>query len=383
MTQQDENPGTASGPATDGAQEIQRQFAQLQAEMKRVMAEPHAAPPEPAYPTEDAADFQRIEQGLDALRRDADRLRARMTNRAEDIALADAVAALQTRTEEIARQSAEIGRRAEESNTRLTQAVHGNRETIEDLAFQLEALTRRRWSRWLVPLAILLGALAIAAAVLLSVPGRTEMLIDRFNTLVFPQKPHAELTPAPVPPPEAPPPAPAKTAEAAPIPPGPAPAPAPTSVAPVAEPPPLPAAPVPVAAAPAPPTPAPAAPPVGASPPPAPASAAIDAGASRGRIVLRAKGDTWIEVRNRQGGVLVGRVLRDGETWPVPEQAALVLSTGNAGGLELLVDGTPAPSLGGVGMVRRDVPLDPDLVRAGQYAPDPAAGRPKPSGASR
>jgi cytoskeleton protein RodZ len=81
--------------------------------------------------------------------------------------------------------------------------------------------------------------------------------------------------------------------------------------------------------------------------------------------------------------VLVGRVLRDGETWPVPEQASLVLSTGNAGGLELLVDGNPAPSLGGVGMVRRDVPLDPDLVRAGQYSPDPAAGRPKPSGASR
>jgi hypothetical protein len=381
MTQQDESPGAAK----DGAQEIQRQFAQLQAEMKRVMAEPHAAPPEPAYPTEDVADFNRIEQGLDALRRDADRLRARMTNRAEDIALADAVAALQARTEEIARQSAEIGRRAEESNTRLTQAVHGNRETIEDMAFQLEALTRRRWSRWLVPLAILLGALAIAAAVLLSVPGRTEMLIDRFNTLVFPQKPHAELTPAPVPPPEAPPPAPAKTAEAAPIAPVPAPAPVPASVPRVAEAPPLPAAPAPVAAPPAPPPPAPAPvePPVAVSQPPAPVSAPNDAGASRGRILLRAKSDTWIEVRNRQGGVLVGRVLRDGETWPVPEQASLVLSTGNAGGLELLVDGNPAPSLGGVGMVRRDVPLDPDLVRAGQYSPDPAAGRPKPSGASR
>jgi hypothetical protein len=378
MTQQDESPG----PAKDEAQEIQRQFAQLQAEMKRVMAEPHAAAPEaaqptPTFPTEDALDFTRIEQGLDALRRDADRLRARMTNRADDIALADAVAALQARTEEIARQSADIGRRAEESNTRLTQAVHGNRETIEDMAFQLEALTRRRWSRWLVPLAILLGALAIGAAVLLSVPGRTEMLIDRVNTLVFQQKPHAELAPAPLPPPEAPPPAPAKAAEAAPIAPVPAPAPVPASVPPVAEAPSLPAAPAPVAAASAPPPPTSAEPPVAGSPPPATASASIDAGASHRRIVLRAKGDTWIEVRNRQGGVLVGRVLRDGETWPVPEQASLVLSTGNAGGLELLVDGNPAPSLGGVGMVRRDVPLDPDLVRAGRYTPDLPVGHPK------
>jgi cytoskeleton protein RodZ len=97
--------------------------------------------------------------------------------------------------------------------------------------------------------------------------------------------------------------------------------------------------------------------------------------------VLHAKADTWVEVRNRQGGTLIGRVLRAGETWTVPDQATLFLSTGNAGGLELLVDGTPAPSLGAAGAIRRDVPLDAAQVRAGHYVPDPTA--PKASTASR
>ncbi len=37
--------------------------------------------------------------------------------------------------------------------------------------------------------------------------------------------------------------------------------------------------------------------------------------------------------------MLLNRVMRGGETWPVPKGAALLLTTGNAGGTELLVDG--------------------------------------------
>ncbi len=102
------------------------------------------------------------------------------------------------------------------------------------------------------------------------------------------------------------------------------------------------------------------------------------------RIVLRAKADAWLEVRDRQGPVLLNRVLRSGETWPVPPgkpPAQLLLSTGNAGGTEVLVDGQLTAALGNNGVVRHDLPLDPDAIREGRLAP-PVVAAAKP-GASR
>ena len=40
--------------------------------------------------------------------------------------------------------------------------------------------------------------------------------------------------------------------------------------------------------------------------------------------------------------------------------------TGNAGALELLVDGEVAPAIGEVGEVRRNVELDPDKLKSGE-----------------
>ncbi|CAH2603648.1 Helix-turn-helix domain-containing protein [Rhodovastum atsumiense] len=99
------------------------------------------------------------------------------------------------------------------------------------------------------------------------------------------------------------------------------------------------------------------------------------------RIVLRAKADAWLQVRDRQQGqVLLNRVLRAGETWPVPPRERLVLTTGNAGGTEVLVDGQLTAALGIDGAVRRDLPLDPEAIREGRLAPSVTAARaaPKP-----
>ena len=85
------------------------------------------------------------------------------------------------------------------------------------------------------------------------------------------------------------------------------------------------------------------------------------------RIVLRAQADSWLQVREPGGPILFSRVLKAGETWPVPPRSDLVLTTGNAGGTELLVDGVLAPGLGASGAVRRDVKLDPDLLKRGQF----------------
>ena len=84
------------------------------------------------------------------------------------------------------------------------------------------------------------------------------------------------------------------------------------------------------------------------------------------RLILRVKADSWINVRERQGPVLLNRVMRTGETWPVPQRAQLLLTTGNAGATELMVDGQLTAPLGANGVVKRDIPLDPELVKAGK-----------------
>ena len=91
-----------------------------------------------------------------------------------------------------------------------------------------------------------------------------------------------------------------------------------------------------------------------------------------GRVLLRARAETWIQVRDtRAGTTILNRVLKPGESYAVPAREGLLLSTGNAGGLEILVDGQPATGLGAAQAVRRDVPLEPDRLRAG--VPVPAA----------
>lgn len=83
-----------------------------------------------------------------------------------------------------------------------------------------------------------------------------------------------------------------------------------------------------------------------------------------GRVQLRADQDCWIEIRDQQGSVVYSRLLRKGETHPVPDQRGLVLTAGNAGALAVVVDGKILPPLGRMGMVRRDLSLDPDSLTA-------------------
>jgi len=82
------------------------------------------------------------------------------------------------------------------------------------------------------------------------------------------------------------------------------------------------------------------------------------------RIVLRANTDSWIQVRASDHSVLFTGVLKPGESYRVPDRAGLSMRAGNAGGLDVMVDGKPAPSLGPIGAVR-NVALDPQLLTAG------------------
>ncbi len=144
--------------------------------------------------------------------------------------------------------------------------------------------------------------------------------------------------------------------------PAPAAPPVPVAVAVVAEP----AAPAPEPAAPAP-TISPIA--AAAAVPQTPPAATEPAAPDGTRLVLRAKADSWMQVRDRQGNVLLNRVLRAGESWPAPPKLALLLTTGNAGGTEIVVDGQTTAALGADGAVRRDLLLDADQAKAGRLAP--------------
>ena len=118
----------------------------------------------------------------------------------------------------------------------------------------------------------------------------------------------------------------------------------------------------------------PAPPPVQqAEAPPAPAISPSSAAAAvpppptdQPRIVLRASADAWLQVRDRAGQVLLSRTLHAGDSWDVPARSDLLLTTGNAGGTDLLVDGVATGPLGGSGAVRRDLSLDPDQIKDGK-----------------
>lgn len=77
------------------------------------------------------------------------------------------------------------------------------------------------------------------------------------------------------------------------------------------------------------------------------------------RIQVRATEEVWVQITGADDELLLTRILRPGDVYHVPDRPGLVLMTGNAAGVEIIVDGKVAPPLGPVGAVRRDVPLDP------------------------
>jgi cytoskeleton protein RodZ len=85
--------------------------------------------------------------------------------------------------------------------------------------------------------------------------------------------------------------------------------------------------------------------------------------ADTSRIVLTALELTYIQVRDpsQRGrrGVLVSRLLNPGESYSAPDQAGLIMQTGNAGGLQVAVDGRVLGVLGKRGEVITRIPLDP------------------------
>ena len=121
--------------------------------------------------------------------------------------------------------------------------------------------------------------------------------------------------------------------------------------------------------------PAPAPTPVVAPPPPPPPPR-IDP--DKPRIVIRAKGESWVQIRDNPGNrTLMDRVLRGGESVEIPNRPGIVLTTGKAENLDILLDGDQVDPFGGPG-VRRNIALEPDRLR-----PSPAPPATPPANPSR
>ena len=83
------------------------------------------------------------------------------------------------------------------------------------------------------------------------------------------------------------------------------------------------------------------------------------------RVTLRARLDSWVQVSGEDDELLLTRILRAGDTYAVPNRPGLTLLTGNAGALEISVDGRVLPPIGPIGAVRRNVSLDPEDLLGG------------------
>jgi cytoskeletal protein RodZ len=80
-------------------------------------------------------------------------------------------------------------------------------------------------------------------------------------------------------------------------------------------------------------------------------------------ITLRATGASWVEIIRNDGEEVMTKLMRAGETYMVDSRDRLYLSTGNAGGLELVFNDGTTRSIGDSGEILRDLLLDATKLR--------------------
>jgi cytoskeleton protein RodZ len=77
------------------------------------------------------------------------------------------------------------------------------------------------------------------------------------------------------------------------------------------------------------------------------------------RVQVRAVVESWVQILDPAGAIVFSRTLRPGDSYQVPDRQGLTLWTGNAGGIEIYLDGQRTVPLGQIGTVKRNVSLDP------------------------
>lgn len=91
-------------------------------------------------------------------------------------------------------------------------------------------------------------------------------------------------------------------------------------------------------------------------------AAATAPAASGPRIIIQATNESWIQVVDANGAVLIEKLMLMGEIYRVPNRDGLKLNTGNAGALKLIVNGTLIPPLSTQPEVMRNIDLSPQAL---------------------
>ena len=74
-------------------------------------------------------------------------------------------------------------------------------------------------------------------------------------------------------------------------------------------------------------------------------------------VTIRAAASSWVEIVRGDGTAVLRKLMKAGETYVVDDGSALYLSTGNAGGIELVTAGNQIITIGMNGEIVRDLPL--------------------------
>ena len=75
-------------------------------------------------------------------------------------------------------------------------------------------------------------------------------------------------------------------------------------------------------------------------------------------MVLKAIGNSWVEIEDLEGNILMTRLMRPGETYVVPKINGLTFNTGNAGALSLSQGDVTVTKLGEIGEIITARPLN-------------------------
>jgi cytoskeleton protein RodZ len=82
-------------------------------------------------------------------------------------------------------------------------------------------------------------------------------------------------------------------------------------------------------------------------------------------LIIKAEQSSWILIVDNEGNTVIDRVLKPGESYGVPNKSGLTLTTGNAGGITLLVDGTDLPKLSNKPAgIMRNISLDAERLKS-------------------
>ncbi|WP_419906012.1 RodZ domain-containing protein [Kiloniella sp.] len=96
------------------------------------------------------------------------------------------------------------------------------------------------------------------------------------------------------------------------------------------------------------------------TPPPPPEPEVFGDEGVASAISILAEQDSWVHIVDPSGEAIFSRVLRAGSVYNVPKREGLIMTTGNAGGIILKINGQDLPKIGPIGDVKRNIVLSED-----------------------